>query len=126
MFSQCLVVEEIAKVCASTSLTISSSWILMAIIDYGTEAQQKEFLPDIIAGKTRCAWGLTEPRGGSDLMAATTEAKKTADGWEITGTKRFITNGGWAEWYMIFARTSEKRHGLFLVHKDDPGVSFGA
>jgi alkylation response protein AidB-like acyl-CoA dehydrogenase len=126
MFTQCLVIEEIAKVCASTALTISSSWILMSIIDYGTEEQQQEILPDIASGKTRCAWGLTEPKGGSDLMAATTEAKKTSDGWVIRGTKRFITNGGWAEWYMVFARTSEKRFGLFLVHKDDPGVSFGA
>jgi alkylation response protein AidB-like acyl-CoA dehydrogenase len=126
MFTQCLVIEEIAKVCASTALSISSSWILMSIIDYGTEAQQREILPDIASGKTRCAWGLTEPKGGSDLMASTTQAKKTSDGWVIRGTKRFITNGGWAEWYMVFARTSEKRFGLFLVHKDDAGVSFGA
>lgn len=126
MYTQCIVIEEIAKVCASAAMTISSSWILMALVDYGTEAQQSEVLPDIIAGKTHCAWGLTEPKGGSDLMAASTTATKTADGWVINGTKRFITNGGWAEWYMIFARTSAKRFGLFLVHKNDPGVSFGA
>lgn len=126
MFTQCIVMEEIAKVCASTALSISSSWILMAIVDFGSEAQQREILPEIVSGKARCAWGLTEPKGGSDLMATTTEAKKTADGWVINGTKRFISNGGWAEWYMIFARTSGKRFGLFLVHKNDPGVSFGA
>ncbi|TRZ95193.1 MAG: acyl-CoA dehydrogenase [Rhodocyclaceae bacterium] len=125
MYTQCIVIEEIAKICASTALSISSSWILMAVVDFGSEAQQREILPDIVAGKTRCAWGLTEPKGGSDLMAASTTATKTADGWVINGTKRFITNGGWAEWYMIFARTSAKRFGLFLVHKDDPGVSFG-
>lgn len=126
MFTQCIVMEEIARVCASSALTISSSWILMAVVDYGSEAQQRAILPEIISGKVRCAWGLTEPKGGSDLMATTTQATKTADGWVITGTKRFISNGGWAEWYMIFARTSGKRFGLFLVHKDDLGVSFGA
>lgn len=126
MFAQCIVMEEIAKVCASTSLSISSSWILMAVVDFGSEAQQREILPDVIAGKVRCAWGLTEPKGGSDLMAASTSATRTANGWVINGTKRFISNGGWAEWYMIFARTAAKRFGLFLVHKDDPGVSFGA
>lgn len=126
MYTQCIVLEEIAGVCASSALTISSSWILMAVVDYGSDAQQQEILPEIISGKARCAWGLTEPQGGSDLMASTTTATKTADGWILQGTKRFITNGGWAEWYMIFARTNAKRFGLFLVNKNDPGVSFGA
>lgn len=126
MFTQSIVIEELARACASTALTVSSSWIMMAVVDYGTEAQQQEIVPQIVSGAARCAWGLTEPKGGSDLMAATTSAVRSADGWVLNGTKRFITNGGWAEWYLIFARTTEKRHGIFLVHKDDPGVSFGA
>lgn len=126
MLSQCLMIEELSHVCASTSLTVSSCWILMALMDYGTEIQQQEIVPQITSGKARCAWGLTEPKGGSDLMGATTSAARSDKGWLISGTKRFITNGGWAEWYLIFARTSEKRFGIFLVHKDDAGVSFGA
>lgn len=60
-------------------------------------------------------------------MGATTTAVRQPDGgWVINGTKRFITNGGWANWYLIFARTTEKRFGLFLVNKQDAGVSFGA
>lgn len=125
MFAQSIVIEELARVCASTALTVSSSWIMMAVVDYGTEAQQREIVPQIASGAARCAWGLTEPKGGSDLMAATTSAVRTADGWLLNGTKRFITNGGWAEWYLIFARTTEKRFGIFLVHKNDKGVSFG-
>lgn len=125
MFTQSIVIEELARVCASTALTVSSSWIMMAVVDYGSEAQQREIVPQIIKG-ARCAWGLTEPKGGSDLMAASTTATRTADGWVLNGTKRFITNGGWADWYLIFARTTEKRFGIFLLHKDDPGVSFGA
>ncbi len=126
MLSQCIVLEEIGRVCASTALTVSSSWILMAVMDFGTPAQQQSIVPDITAGRARCAWGLTEPQGGSDLMGAKTQARRDGDAWVINGTKRFITNGGWAEWYLIFARTEPKRFGLFLVHKNDPGVSFGA
>lgn len=126
MLSQCIMLEELSRVCASTALTVSSCWILMAVMDYGTDAQQQAIVPQITAGQARCAWGLTEPKGGSDLMAASTQAQAVDDGWVLNGTKRFITNGGWAEWYLIFARTAPKHFGLFLVHKDDPGVSFGA
>lgn len=126
MLSQCIMLEELSRVCASTALTVSSCWILMAVMDYGTEAQQQEIVPQITAGRARCAWGLTEPKGGSDLMAASTQALRDGDTWVLSGTKRFITNGGWAEWYLIFARTEDKHFGLFLVHKDDAGVSFGA
>lgn len=126
MLSQCIMLEELSRVCASTALTVSSSWILMALMDYGTEAQQQEIIPQITSGKARCAWGLTEPKGGSDLMGTTTSAARSDQGWVINGTKRFITNGGWAQWYLIFARTTEKRFGIFLVHKDDKGVLFGA
>jgi alkylation response protein AidB-like acyl-CoA dehydrogenase len=59
-------------------------------------------------------------------MSASTRATRTADGWVLNGTKRFSTNAGWADWYLILARTAEKRFGLFLVHKNDPGISFGA
>ena len=126
IFAQCVAMEEMARACASSALSIASSWILTSVVDFGNEEQQKRIVPQMVAGKARSAWGLTEPKGGSDLMAATTKASRTNDGWVINGVKRFITNGGWAEWYMVFARTTEKRFGLFLVHKDDPGVSFGA
>ena len=126
MLSQSIMVEELARVCASTALSVASCWILMAVVHLGTEAQKQEIVPQITRGGAKCAWGLTEPKGGSDLMAATTRAEKSGDGWALNGTKRFITNGGWADWYLIFARTGEEGFGLFLVHRDDPGVSFGA
>lgn len=127
MLSQCIMLEEVSRACPSTALTISSCWILYALMDFGTAAQQQQIVPQITAGQARCAWGLTEPKGGSDLMGATTTAVRQADGsWVINGTKRFITNGGWADWYLIFARTTEKRFGLFLVNKLDTGVSYGA
>lgn len=125
MLSQCIMIEELSRACASTALTVSSCWILMAVMDFGTASQQDEIVPQITSGEARCAWGLTEPKGGSDLMAAATRATRHGEGWVLDGTKRFITNGGWAEWYLIFARTTDKQFGIFLVHKNDPGVSFG-
>lgn len=126
MLAQCIVVEEIAKVCATSSLTVSTAWVMMGVVDYGTEAQQQEIIPPIVRGEARPAWALTEPKGGSDLMSASTRATKAGDGWLLNGTKRFSTNAGWADWYLVFARTSADRFGLFLVHRNDPGVSFGA
>ncbi|UYO45710.1 acyl-CoA dehydrogenase family protein [Rhodopseudomonas palustris] len=126
IFAQCVAMEEMARACASSALSLGSSWILSAVVDFGSKDQQDRIVPQMVAGEARSAWGLTEPKGGSDLMAASTKATRTGDGWIINGVKRFITNGGWADWYMVFARTSEKRFGLFLVNKADPGVSFGA
>lgn len=126
LFSQILASEELARVCASTALCTTTNWLMMAVVHHGTEKQQREIIPGISRGETQCAWGLTEPKGGSDLMAISTKAIRTADGWLLNGIKRFITNGGWADWYLIFARTSEKEFSIFLVHKNDPGVSFGA
>jgi alkylation response protein AidB-like acyl-CoA dehydrogenase len=59
-------------------------------------------------------------------MGVVTTATETSSGWVLRGTKRFITNGSWADWYLIFARSTPDTFGIFLVHKDDPGVSFGA
>ena len=100
MFAQCIVVEELAKVCATSALTVSTAWVMTGVVDYGTEAQQQEIIPPIVRGESRPAWALTEPKGGSDLMSTTTRATRTADGWVLNGTKRFSTNGGWADLYL--------------------------
>ena len=125
VMTQVVTIEELARVCAATATTVSTCWIMMLVQRFGSDAQKEMILPPVIAGKERSAWGLTEPRGGSDLMGVVSTAKKTDDGWVINGTKRFITNGGWADWYLIFARTSPDRFGIFLVNKTDKGVSFG-
>lgn len=126
LFFQIIASEELSRVCASTSICTSTNWLMMLIVNHGNEEQQQTIIPQIVSGELQCAWALTEPRGGSDLMGATTKAVRSGNGWTITGTKRFITNGGWADRYVVFARTSEKGFSLFLVSKTDPGVSFGA
>lgn len=126
VLTQIITIEELARVCASTATTISSSWIMMLVSRFGSSEQQQMIIPPVIQGRERSAWGLTEPKGGSDLMGVATTAQETNDGWLLNGTKRFITNGGWADWYLIFAKTASDKFGIFLVHKDDEGVSFGA
>ena len=126
VLTQIITVEELARVCASTATTVSTCWIMQLVQRFGSQAQKQMILPPVIEGRERSAWGLTEPKGGSDLMGVTASAKRTAQGWLLNGTKRFITNGGWADWYLIFARAEGECFGIFLVNRNDAGVSFGA
>jgi alkylation response protein AidB-like acyl-CoA dehydrogenase len=126
VFTQIITVEELARVCASSATTVSTCWIMMLVQRFGSEAQKQVIIPPVVRGEHRSAWGLTEPKGGSDLMGVVTTAKRSENGWVLNGTKRFITNGGWADWYLIFARTEADKFGIFLVSKEDAGVSFGA
>lgn len=125
LFAQVITTEELARACAATSLTITSGWVLEGIVKYGSNDLQTLVIPPICKGEMHGAWGLTEPQGGSNLMGARTTAKRDGDGWVLDGTKRFITNAGWADWYLIFARTGDKTFGIFMVHRDDPGIRFG-
>jgi alkylation response protein AidB-like acyl-CoA dehydrogenase len=125
LFAQVITTEELARACAATSLTITSGWVLEGIVQYGSNELQELVLPPICHGEMRGAWGLTEPQGGSNLMGARTAARRDGDGWILDGTKRFITNAGWADWYLIFARTGDKSFGIFMIHRDDPGIRFG-
>ena len=125
LFAQVITTEELARACAATSLTITSGWVLEGVVHYGAKDLQQLVLPPICKGEMRGAWGLTEPQGGSNLMGARTTAKREGDSWVLDGTKRFITNAGWADWYLIFARTADKSFGLFMIHRDDPGIRFG-
>jgi alkylation response protein AidB-like acyl-CoA dehydrogenase len=125
LFSQVLTTEELARVCASTSLTITSGWVLEGVAAHGSPALQEAVVRPVAEGRMRGAWGLTEPQGGSNLMGARTQARRVGDGWLLSGTKRFITNAGWADWYLIFAKTGPECFGIFMVHRDDPGIRFG-
>lgn len=125
---QVITAEEIARVCASSSLTISSSWLFSVIVENGSDAL-KELVHDVASGEKKAAWCLTEPQAGSDLMAIKGTAKKVDGGWVLNANKRFITNGGWADWYLALVRTGssdDRSFGVFVVNKDDKGISFGA
>jgi butyryl-CoA dehydrogenase len=130
--SYAIVVEELSRVCASTGVTLSAHISLGAnpIFLFGTSQQKEQFLAPLALGEKMGAFGLTEPSAGSDAGGTKTTAVKDGDGWIVSGSKIFITNGGEAETYIVFARTdreARKHHGIsaFIVEKGTEGFSFG-
>ena len=95
-FALCLVLEELARVDSSVAITLEAGVSLgaMPIFRFGTEEQKQRWLPELCAGHTLGAFGLTEPGGGSDAGATRTTARCDGDEWVINGSKAFITNSG--------------------------------
>lgn len=124
--------EELAKYCASTSVTLSAHCSLCCwpINEYGTDEQKKKYLAPLLTGEKIGAFGLTEPGAGTDAAMQKTTAVDKGDHWLINGSKIFITNGGVAETFVIFAMTDKAQgnRGIsaFIVEKDFPGFSLGA
>lgn len=130
--SYAIAVEELSRVCASTGVTLSAHLSLGAnpIYLFGSEEQKQQFLVPLAKGEKMGAFGLTEPSAGSDAGGTKTTAVREGDSWILNGTKIFITNGGEAETYVVFARTdkeAKKHYGIsaFIVEKNTPGFSFG-
>ncbi|MFS2034964.1 acyl-CoA dehydrogenase family protein [Polaromonas sp. CT11-55] len=93
----------------------------------GNAAQKARYMPDVIAGKTITAVGITEPGAGSDVAGMRMTAKREGDEWVLNGTKMFITNGVHANLYFIAAKTGTARHdvSMFIVEKGTPGFTVG-
>ncbi len=126
----CLVMEELSRACSGIAISYAASALgSYTLMDYGTEAQKKKFLPDIASGKRLAAFALTESSAGSDASAIRTTAEKVEGGYLINGTKQFITNGGEAEIYTIIALTDKSKGArgasALLVEKGTPGFTFG-
>ena len=100
----------------------------LPIIWFGTKEQKEKYLPRIVSGEILCAYGLTEPSGGSDPLAGKTTAELSKDGehYILNGEKTFITNGGWSEVYTVFAQVNGDQFTAFLVDRDTEGFSIGA
>ncbi len=126
-----IAVEELSRVCASTGVCLSAHTSLAGwpIYKFGTEEQKQKYLRPMAEGKWLGAYGLTEPGSGSDAAGMRTTAKKDGDSYILNGSKIFITNGGPAEVYVVFALTDpEKRtRGItaFIVEKGTPGFTIG-
>lgn len=126
-----LAIEEIAKACASTGaiLAVHTSAGTMPILMFGTEQQKKKYIPDLASGDKLGAFALTEPGAGSDASRVACTALLDGDHYILNGTKCFITNGGVADIYCVFAAT-DKTKGVkgitaFLVEKGTPGFRAG-
>ena len=100
----------------------------LPIIWFGTKEQKEKYLPRIVSGEILCAYGLTEPSGGSDALAGKTTAELSKDGkyYILNGEKTFITNGGWSEVYTVFVQVDGDQFTAFLVDRDTEGFSIGA
>jgi len=128
--SQTIAVEEVARACASTAMTLSihSSLCSYAILKFGSEEQKEKYLPRL-AKDTVAAFSLTEAEAGSDPSGIKTTAKMDGDEYVLNGTKIFVTNGEDAGLIILFARTDtgDPRRALtaFLVEKDTPGLRVG-
>ena len=127
----CIAVEELSRVCASTGVTLSAHTSLAGwpVFNYGTEEQKQQYLRPMAEGTKMGAYGLTEPSSGSDAGGMRTTAKRDGDDYVINGSKIFITNGGIADIYIVFAVTDpDSKHkgtSAFIVEKDFPGFSVG-
>jgi butyryl-CoA dehydrogenase len=126
-----IAVEELSRVCASMGVTLSAHVSLAGwpVYTFGTEEQKQNYLKPMAEGKKIGAYGLTEPGSGSDAGGMKTTAKRDGDDYVLNGSKIFITNGGIADTYVVFAVTDpESKHkgvSAFIVEKDFPGFSVG-
>ena len=107
--SYVLALEEISKINSSVGIAYSvcTSLYSGALINDGNEEQKKKYLPDLLSGKKLGAFGLTEPNAGTDASGQQTRAELVGDKWIINGAKVFITNGGYADVFVVMAITDK-------------------
>ena len=120
------VLEEIARVWASVGVGVSVHALsCFGLVTRGTEEQKQRWLPEMLGGDLLGAYCLSEAHAGSDPAAMRTTAKRTGDGYSLTGAKAWTTHGGEADFYKVMARTSESRNGIscFLVPAHAAGLS---
>jgi alkylation response protein AidB-like acyl-CoA dehydrogenase len=125
-----IIIEEVARVCASSSLIPAVNKLgSLPLILGGDNEQKKRWLPALAQGKG-FSYCLSESEAGSDAVALKTKAERTSAGWLLNGSKKWISNAGVSEFYTVIAQTdpSKGSKGItaFIVEKSDPGISFGA
>ncbi|MFC5911777.1 acyl-CoA dehydrogenase family protein [Streptacidiphilus monticola] len=122
------VLEELARRWAAVAVATSVHTLACHPLSaFGTEEQKQKWLPSMLAGEMIGGYSLSEPQAGSDAAALTCKAERTDTGYRITGTKAWITHGGRADFYALFARTAPGNHGIscFVAPGQADGLSFG-
>ncbi|MBC2588485.1 acyl-CoA dehydrogenase family protein [Rhodococcus aetherivorans] len=123
------VLEELGARWAAVAVAVSVHGLsCFALATHGTDEQKNKWLPDMLGGDTIGAYSLSEPQAGSDAAALACRATAVDGGYRISGSKAWITNGGKADFYTLFARTSDagsKGISCFLVPAGTEGLSFG-
>ncbi|MGZ3634943.1 MAG: acyl-CoA dehydrogenase family protein [Syntrophales bacterium] len=130
MLALVLVVEEVARVCASTSVILTTQALASdPLLLAGSEQQKKTYLYRLASGACLGACAITEPGAGSDVAGMKTVAKKVAGGYLLNGSKIFITNGGESEIVTVLAYTDKEKGNrgisMLLVEKGDAGLTIG-
>jgi alkylation response protein AidB-like acyl-CoA dehydrogenase len=128
--THCILVEEVARVCASTSLIPAVNKLAtLPILFAGSEEQKRRFLPPIADGSALASYCLTEPGSGSDAAAMRSRAVRDGDDYVLNGTKRFITGGGVSKLYVYYAVTDPgagpKGISAFVLEDSMPGFEIG-
>jgi alkylation response protein AidB-like acyl-CoA dehydrogenase len=127
--TQAVMIEEIARVCASTSVTLLISKLgMLPVINFGSEEQRRRYLTPVASGQAQASYCLSEPDAGSDVAAMSARAVREQDHYVLNGTKYWITNAGISDTYTVFAKTdpSAGHRGIscFVVERDR-GVKIG-
>ena len=123
MVTQAIMAEELARACASTSVTMLISKLgMLPILNFASEEIKSQYLPRIASGERQASYCLSEADAGSDVAAMRTRAVRDGDDYLITGSKYWITNAGVSDTYTVFASTDPDARGrgitCFLVEKD--------
>ncbi|MBI4491522.1 MAG: acyl-CoA dehydrogenase family protein, partial [Chloroflexi bacterium] len=126
-----LAMEEVSRACAAHSviMSVNVSLVCEPIVYYGSEEQKRRHLPALASARYIGAFCLSEPTSGSDAAHMATRAVRAGEGYVLDGTKNFITNGGVAGLYLVFAATDPQQESrgvsAFLVEADTPGLRPG-
>ncbi len=128
--SHCLVMEELSYGCMGVNTTIAgNSLASMPLVIAGSDDQKKEYFGRLLAKPIFAAYACSEPDAGSDVAGMKSRYRKVGDDYVLTGQKRWITNGGVADFYVAFARIegTERHKGIscFVIDRNTPGVSVG-
>jgi len=123
LVTQAIAAEEIARVCASTSLTYLISKLgMLPVINFGSAELKSRYLPRVAAGQSQACYCLSEADAGSDVAAMTTKAVRDGDSYVLSGTKCWITNAGISDLYLVFAKTDpaagHRGISAFVVERD--------
>jgi alkylation response protein AidB-like acyl-CoA dehydrogenase len=129
LISQLVVTERIGRTGGfAVAYGVQTGIASEPILFFGTDEQKQKYLPKLATGEWIGAYGLTEPGSGTDALAARTTATLSQDGrhYILNGSKCFISNGGIADLYTVFAKVDGEKFTGFLIEKDTPGFSIGA
>ena len=130
LLTTALVIEELARACASTALTtLVTRTAVTAIVRHGSDELQRRYLPGVAAGEQQASYCLSEPNSGSDVASMSARAVRDGDHWILNGRKAWITTAGRSSLYTVFAKTrpDDGHRGIsaFAVEPDRPGFSIG-